>query len=428
MPNDINSVSPSIRDFLLNRNLILSDTITQNGLSAVAGGLGGLSPVETFPNAVQASENIEISSEGYRDSQIVKNPYSSTDDVQFASISNQNVNTGNLPPNTPSVEYGSYVASTTEDSKFANVSDDARDLQTLKNRYISSEDMVSATIVNNSFAYNQTDGGYLDEHGNLNIGGPSTDTLDAVGSVLTQKGFGLGDDGLLTQFDIRNSLAGRVLGATGAINDTPLGIIGGQQLLLALGQKAVFNAEREILGKVNLQPFSLITGSSLINPNYAISVRSTTGGKIVDTISEIGGYEHPNSVVNPEASIFQDSKIPFYNFTHIIDPGSTDRNKTLIENTGKGQATVLYNSLNQNTYKPDYTVDGDSTVGVIDPLIYKGEVIEDINPSAVNNDGDSSYMWGQTEPHSVDFASNNTILSKTKELFKSNREIGRAHV
>jgi len=95
MPNDINSVSPSIRDFLLNRNLILSDTITKNGLSSVASGLGGLSPVETYPNAVQASENIEISSEGYRDLQIVKNPYSSTEDVQFASISNQSVSTGN---------------------------------------------------------------------------------------------------------------------------------------------------------------------------------------------------------------------------------------------------------------------------------------------------------------------------------------------
>ena len=109
--------------------------------------------------------------------------------------------------------------------------------------------MVSATIVNNSFSYNQKNGGYLNENGGLNIGGPSTDTLDAVGSFLTQKGFGLGNDGIDSQFDIRSSLAGRVLGATGAINDTPLGIIGGQQLLLALGQKAAFNVQKEILGK-----------------------------------------------------------------------------------------------------------------------------------------------------------------------------------
>lgn len=418
MPNDINSVSPSIRDFLLNRNLILSDTITQNGLTSVASGLGGLSSLETLPNAIQASENIEVSSEEYRDSQILKNPYSSTDDVEFASISNQSVNTGNLPINTPSVEYGKYIASTTEDSVFLNSSTSARDLQTLKNRYISSEDMVNATIVNNSFAYGQTDGGYLDEHGDLNLGGPSTDTLDAIGSILSQKGFGFDGAGLTSQFDIRSSLAGRVLGATGAINDTQLGIIGGQQLLLALGQKAIFNTQKEILGKVNLQPFSLMRGSSLINPDYTVTVRATTGGKILDKISDIAGFELPSSVIDPDASIFQDSQIPFYNFTHLVDQGSVDRNKTLIKNTGKGQMTSMYNSLNQNTYKPDYTIDGDSSIGVVDPLTYEKEK-NSLGLTELNDDG-SGYMWGQDKSL---LANDDTLLGKTRTLFNDNKNL-----
>ena len=417
MQNDINSVSPSIRDFLLNRNLILSDTITQNGLHSVASGLGGLSSLETLPNAIQASEDIEVSSIEHRNLQIIKNPYSSTEDVQFASISNQNVNTGNLPINTPSVEYGKYIPSITEDSNFINISNETRDFQTLKNKYISSEDMVNASIIDNSFAYGQTNGNYLDENGELNIGGPSTDTYDAIGSVLTQKGFGLGDDGLLTQFDIRNSLAGRVLSSTGAINDTPLGVIGGEQLLLALGQKATFNLQKEVLGKVNLQPFSLLRGASLINPDYSITVRSTTGGRILDKVSDIAGFQSPNSVINPEASIFQDSQIPFYNFTHLIDSGSIEKNKVMIQNTGKGQMISLYNSLNENIYKPDYSIDDKSVAGIVDPLVYQPE--SDSGLDNLNDDG-SSYIWGQE--NAID-SSSRTLLGKTQSLFDKNKNL-----
>ena len=40
MPNGINEISPDLRDWLLNRNLILSPNITNNGLGNLAGGLG----------------------------------------------------------------------------------------------------------------------------------------------------------------------------------------------------------------------------------------------------------------------------------------------------------------------------------------------------------------------------------------------------
>ena len=60
MANQINELSPEIRDFLLNRNLIPSDTLTNNGYSA--SGLGTQARISDSLNAVQASDDIENSS------------------------------------------------------------------------------------------------------------------------------------------------------------------------------------------------------------------------------------------------------------------------------------------------------------------------------------------------------------------------------
>ena len=109
MSNGINDLSPDIRDFLLNRNLIVSDSISDNGLSSVAVGLGSQANISSNENSIIASENLELSAIEYRKSVIGRN------------------------------------------------------------RYISTDDMVSATIIDNSFSYAQTNGGYIDENKELNI-------------------------------------------------------------------------------------------------------------------------------------------------------------------------------------------------------------------------------------------------------------------
>ena len=421
MPNDLNSISPDIRDFLLNRNLILSDTVTDNGLSGLAVGLGQQSPIQTFPVAVQASENIETTSETQRESLISKNPYSSTEDLTLTNITFE-PGTGNIEPGTPSVEYGKYVGSQTEGSKFNDTNNDIRRKVSLKNQYISEEQMVNATIVNNSFAYTQIDGGYLID-GQLNLGGASTEPHDTVGALLSGKGYGLDAKGLVSQFNIRSSLAGRVLGAVGAINDTPLGIIGGEQLLLALGQKDIFNAQNIIKQNINTNVIGLIKGEALFKADFSVTTKPTLGGKILNAALDLSGFELPKSQLGPGASIFQDSKIPFYNFNHVVDSSSTSRNIEMLKYTGKGQYLRLFDLLNENKYKPDYNLNDNSKDGITDPVIYQGETIDGINPSAPNNDSDGSFMWGQTEPHNVHFASSDTILGKTKQLFDSNREL-----
>tara|TARA_R110000796_G_scaffold219934_1_gene336004 strand:+ start:21188 stop:24643 length:3456 start_codon:yes stop_codon:yes gene_type:complete len=365
MANSINDLSPNFRDLLLNRNLILSDTITNNGLSASAVGLGSIPSISSIANSVQPSDDLEESGINHRSNVISRN------------------------------------------------------------RYTSTEDMVAATIINNSYSYSQRDGGYIDENKDLNLGGNGTKSLDVIDSFLSQEGFGLGNDGFTSQGDIRTTLSGRVLGATGGINETPLGIIGGQQLLLALGQRATFNAQRELFGQVNLSPFSLLSGSEFLVPDNSITVRSTTAGRIGDIALDVFGFNLPIDIIDDNASIFTQ------NVETSMGEASLLRNNSLIKYTGKGQIIRLFDNLNANTYAPDYDSDGSgrktSKLGVHAPREYKtttsgvtltGQIFDKnrnayvpVNPVF---DGSDS-IW---DPN-VTISDDNTLLSKTKSIFKT---------
>lgn len=367
MANSINDTSPNLRDFLLNRNLILSDTVTNNGLSAVAIGLGGIANISTSDDAVQPSENIEDSGVNFRKDVISRN------------------------------------------------------------RYTSTEDMVAATIINNSYSYSQRDGGYIDENNQLNLGGYGTKGLDVLDSIFSQEGFGLGNGGFTAQGDIRTTLAGRVLGATGGINETPLGIIGGQQLLLALGQRATFNAQRELFGQVNLQPFSLLSGSDFIVPDNSITVRSTTTGRIGDLALDITGFNLPIDVIDDNASIFTNS------VENSMGEASLLRNNSLIKYTGKGQLLRLFDNLNENQYKPAYSSDGAgrTKLGVSDPNEYDSNP-DDIGLVNINDDNSQVYgiagtkfIWDQDYAGGESLQITNksdSLLQKTRNLFKDNDE------
>ena len=359
MSNDINSISSKFRDYLLNRNLILSDSITNNGLSGLGVGLGTQSSLETLPNAVRASEDIEDSANIYRNN------------------------------------------------------------QTLKNQYISKDDMVSANIINNNFSYNQSDGGYIDNNNNLNIGGPSTQPYDIIGSIVKGEGFGLASDGFYPQFDVRSSLAGRVLGSTGLITDTPLGGIAAEQLLLALGQRATFNTQKELNKQFNLRPTSLIKGDPFLTTNFNVTVPSEGGflGKVFDTALNLAGYEKPKSVIDSGGSIFQD-EAGFQ--TSLID-----RNNSLILNTGKGQLTKLFELLNKNYYRPDYKVDdGKTTLGVTGAKSYQTNssttLILDSNNSSGDEDFNGAFNGTQNlwdNDISIVSDDSKSLLSITKSLF-----------
>ncbi len=359
--NGINSISPSIRDYLLGRNLILSDTITNNSLSGLAVGLGYPASIATYPESVQASNDIVVDGELYRDLNLINNPYGTSSPTMVDINTNNIQNIGNLPLGTPQTEYPALVGSTVIDSEFSQAANDARE-QMLFNRYQPNEgDQELVSLNNNSFNYSDSNGGYLDRNGNLNVGGPSTTPLDVIGSVLNGGGIGIGGD---TNFDVRSSLAGRVLGATGIINDTPLGIIGGQQLLIALGNKVAFNAQRELLGQLNLNPLSLANGNDIIVPDYSITVGSDGLRRSIDIGLNILGIENPLN--NGDLALFVPGSSIFYK-ENPVDTKTRIENQ--LRNTGKGQLNNLFANLNNNKYRLGIT-DGRRRENGIAPNMY----------------------------------------------------------
>lgn len=377
MPNGINLISPSIRDFLLNRNLILSDTITNNGLSSLASGLGYPAQVSSSPEAVLASTDILTNGDLYRDLNLINNPYASTHGDDMVDIQSRPL-AGNLPPNTSQTEYPAIVGSATPNSRFNNVSNTARE-QVVRNQYQPNVgDQETVDIQYRAGKYTPKSGGYVDNHNNLNVGGPSTTALDYIGGVLN--GNSLGVDGQ-PNFDIRSSLAGRALGANGAINDTPLGIIGGQQLLISLANKAAFNAQRETLGQLNLSPISLLSGDDFIVPNYSITVGKQTGDKILDTALNIFGFEAPTSYLFDVASSIYASENPVSTKSRIMSQ---------VPNTGKGQVISLFTNLNANKYRLGITDERTGNNGV-NPNLYifsdgDGGIIDMINSPTITDD------------------------------------------
>jgi hypothetical protein len=170
-----------------------------------------------------------------------------------------------------------------------------------------------------------------------------TSTLDVLGSVLNGQGVGLNGSGLEANFDIRSSLAGRVLGATGLLNDTKIGTIGAQQLALALANNAAFNVQQQLLGTLNVSDniLGLIKNGTIegFRPSYQITIPSSDLGQVADYAGKILGFTLPISYLGDEGSIFQDEN---------NNAGNIERANSMIKNTGKGQVMALLNNVNAN--------------------------------------------------------------------------------
>jgi hypothetical protein len=376
--NTINSVTIgtntgfNIRDFLLNKNLNLISTSTYQNYTFFDGSLGNNysylstsinggpkigepvldtmvgSGVITVPNGLP----LEIDGILHMDNLIILNQYQNTE-PDFDSLT-----IIDYVPGTPTswgdvgiidglypekanevIDVNGLLAKSNAMSKSQEtgfLSTKASDA-TLMNLYLDVTKQINASdyINFNSNVTTQIKG-YLDEYGSLNVGGPSTDATNIIGSILNGQGVGVSKTGVVPNFDIRSSLAGRVLGATGIINDTKLGLIGGQQLALALANNAAFNIQQDILGSLNVQDniLSLVKGDGVVGfrPNYSITVPSSTTGKLLNGTSQILGFTLPRSFLSDSGSIFQDENKGAENIA---------RANEMILNTGKGQVQAL---------------------------------------------------------------------------------------
>lgn len=359
--NTINSVSVNygIRDFLLNLNLApqypqipttingspkigepVLDTMAGTGnivipigLPLVVNGLlfKDLNVIyNTFQNDSSQSNNIE--SINYIPDILNTNYLNS----EWPVGSSTSYPTG---PNTQIDKYGILAKTTEANYKKRNV---------IKNLYLDEAKQIDISdfIDLQPLDISQQIPSYLDVFGGLNQGGTAGEQAEnIIGGIISGQGIGIGTNGsLVPNFDIRSSLAGRVLGATGLLKDTKLGTIGGQQLALALANNAAFNTQQELLGALNVKEnlYSLIKDGNLADfprPSYKITIPRTSGGRILDTAGKILGFTLPRSYLDDAGSLFQTE-------SGVID--NIDRANEMILNTGKGQVASLISNIRAN--------------------------------------------------------------------------------
>jgi WD40 repeat protein len=344
MPNSINSLSPSFRDYLLLKNLV-TDTVIDNGLQSLLGGIGYPVEVETLPIAVQPSNSIDNTGTIYQELNTILNTFQGTTDdySQTNIILNQSTNSviGNqgLYSNSNELLNGQFLAN----GNLTN-SSDVREGMTSKNIYVDVPKQSVIDLNTQPVPTFQNLKSYIDENNNLNIGGPSTQAADIIGGVVGGQGVGFNSTGgLVANEDIRSTLLGRVLGATGTINDTPLGNIGGQQLLAHVGYNAAFGLQQETLGSLNLNPLSLLQGKSLVNLNYSITVPKGTVGRILNFAANILGVQSPKSLLEESSSIYS-----FSNKLDYIGQPNIKRANEMLKNSGVGQVQTLINHMRAN--------------------------------------------------------------------------------
>ena len=391
MPNSINSLSPSFRDYLLLKNLV-TDTVVDNGLESLLAGVGKPTNVETLPNAVQPSNSISNTGPVYQELNTILNQYQGgqNDYTQVDIVLNNSINS-------TITQSGPY----TSNNELLNgqfyyngnfiTSESLRQNLTSKNVYVDKPKQTVINLNTQPVTTYQNLTSYIDENNNLSIGGPSTQALDVLAGIATGQGVGFSaGGGLVANEDIRSTLLGRVLGATGIINDTPLGNIGGQQLLAHVGYNAAFGLQQETLGSLNLNPLTLLQGKSLVTLNYSITVPKGTTGKVLNFAANILGVQSP-------VSLLQQSIFSFDDKGGVISIGNIERGNEIIKNSGKGQVNSLFNHLRANTNIPNpygTTLRQGYAPGYTDDRKVKGENIGDgINPILYARDnGDGSII------------------------------------
>lgn len=392
-----------LRDFLLNKNIINPITYPQLSTSINGAPRGGEPVLDTMVGTGVVLPHVPIEVDGifHYTNAVVMNHYKDTTPGAPAFLNIENIPAAPIFPTSPNgtsnyaqediTKYGILAKS---DSK------EYRKKSTLRNLYLDASKQVDvADIISlQPIQTAQQLPSYDQAWGALTIGGAkATKTANIIGSVLNGQGVGidLAKGGFATNYDVRASLAGRVLGATGLLNDTKLGIIGGQQLALALANNAAFNIEQEILGKLNISEniLNILKGDNpSFRPNYKITVASSLGGQLINTASKILGFTVPRSYLEPGGSIF---------FTESGNISNIKRANQMLENTGKGQRQALADMFKAN-------LNGISPEGHDNPLNSKFR--SGYSPRYQKGDGGDFIVNGNPKLYAFDTEPNSGIV------------------
>lgn len=458
--NTINGITINygIRDFLLHRNI--QNPIRYPQLSTTINGSpkGGEPVLDTMVGNGNVNQQIGIEDDStlrYSNA-ILMNKYKN-DSSNATDLINIETNL----PNSNNNGISSYSTSTNNSQLLNN--NTFRKQNTIKNLYLDSDKQVDIGdyISLQPQGFTSQNKGYLDTYGAVNIAGRGSNITDIIGTIISGQGVGLGSQGPVSNFDIRSSIIGRTLAATGLINDTRLGMIGGQQLVLALSNNILFNTQQETIGHVNLDPIDLIRGGSFIRPNYRITVGNNG---TLNTFERILGFDVPISQLDDSGSIFSTENGGISNIL---------RANNMLNNTGKGQqqafvsqfkatsnGTGFGDSPNDSPFRTGYVagykinnkfiIDGNPLVyaygdaeGMIENFLSNKEIIPSISYQrdiekygfiSTNDDYSTStimrptFSWGSDvnnavntnkESYQLDITKKISLLSKTQKLFNS---------
>jgi hypothetical protein len=346
----ITATDLGLRDFLLSRNIQNPIRYPQLSTSINGGPRGGEPVLDTMVGGGVIIPHVPIEVDGLirYSIAILPNHYKDMDPAAPILLS---INTvlASHPTGYPISPSGTLNYSQEDYAKFGvgGISNyyEFRKKATLRNLYVDATKQIDmADLISlQPIQTNKQLPSYDQAWGQLAGSQGVTEAVNVIGSVLNGQGVGIGNGGLETNFDIRSSLAGRVLGAVGLLNDTKLGIIGGQQLALALANNAAFNVEQEILGALNISDniLSLVKNGTLagFRPNYKITVSNTLGGQLIGLGEKILGFQVPRSYLQDDGSIFSNENKYIENIA---------RANKMIENTGKGQVEALKANVNAN--------------------------------------------------------------------------------
>ena len=112
-----------------------------------------------------------------------------------------------------------------------------------------------------------------------------------------------------------------------------------------LQNRIKLNFTDNTVGALNVSPFSLLSGGNLIQQNYKITVPKTGIGKILEFAADLAGFNLPTSIIpNGDDSSYFGS--------YGVDPNAVDVSKNILDYTGSGQKSLLYNALYINKYSP----------------------------------------------------------------------------
>lgn len=325
MSKTLNDISPDFRDFLLSRNLSFARTIENNSLSSRTNGIGRAINLDGN-DTINESPDFDSLSQEYLNSNISNNSYNFEDGY--------------------GTDYGRSIASNNPNSVFTVSNLEAVRANLSYNPYTFDGEVANVNI--NELVERQTGSRtpYFNSSGEIvNSDAGKIRDINSIASLITGAGVGINtDDSMIPNYDVRSSIIGRALLANSGIQDTPLGQIQHLSVANIIKNKVVAGIQRKTLGRVNLNPISLLKGSSLFQPNYDITVGGNILKKGLNLIEGIGGFEVPISKMGEGSSIFHSGRS--------ISIEELTNNQ--IKDTGNGQVNAMFDNLKENKYVPNY--------------------------------------------------------------------------